>query len=268
MRALCRELAARSPHAALVLMHGRGSLLAPRGSRWQEELVLRVAAEEHVTVLETRPALLAAIGGDPAHVDELYVPRGPGAGHWNRTGNMAAFEALRAFVAGEPPERALERVATARERGLYAETAPRLLARQMLGCALEVGWRESGGELCFAQSRDEHAHALDERLALRAGDLGPTELRWTMPAGAKRFRARLRAVGGPGKSGRVVVLRASWVGPQHDGQGQSFALAPGDEPREWTIELGPGILSLNLESPGPGLRTPWLLFESPAIERD
>lgn len=270
VRETCRTLRAGAPRAALLLMHGRGSLVCARGALWQEELVLRIAAEEGLPVLETRPALLAAVGEQAQRIGELYIQRGSGVGHWNRAGNLAVFEVLRAFVEGATPEQALERVRRDRERGLFSDLAPRLLQREVAGAPLEFAWREEGDAVCFAEPRDGAGHATGARIALRAGTLGPSELRWTMPAGARRFRARLHAVAAAGEAAAAprVVLRASWVGPRGDGQGQSLSFAPGEDAREWTLELGPGILSLNLESPGPGLRTPWLVCEAPVIERD
>ena len=256
VRALCRALRAHSPRPALMLMRALESARSPRSAWWQEELVRRVAAEEEVPVIDTREALLAAAGGRVERLANLYTHEGARRGHWNGLGYLAAFEALRAFLEGGGPEEAQAHVEELLGDGrLFPADAPVEQGEWLGGEWLAQG-HDRDGALCFTHSREATEDGSGWFFGVRAGNAGPTFLRWALPNGKQRLALRLRtAPAGPGPE--QLVLHAGT---------QVLHLRNGDPPLEWSPELPDGVLRVRVDPPAEGGRTAWVLLEGLRLE--
>jgi hypothetical protein len=194
LRAIHAELAARDIEHFFYIFTGQGTLPPQKSGDWQELLIRRVAEEEGVPVLCSRPYLLAAAGGDPDRARE-YFGGAPGLeGHYNSVGNRVAFLGLRQGFLGEygPEDTALAAVLGAQE-----ELNPKLVSvsrYDLLGLAAQVTETGSGQSVRWA--RDDFVDAQAERptwaLAMRPGGRAPLSIVWTLPPGRWRLRGRLQ----------------------------------------------------------------------------
>jgi hypothetical protein len=265
VRATCRELRAHAQRSALMLMRARESVVSPSRAKWQEQLIRRVAAEEGLPVLDTRDVLLRAIDGKLEHLDNLYVLRGPTIGHWNAQGNLVVFQSMRAFVEGGTPQDAQAYVAQLLEDGELTNAQARRLESTALGGAIVVEFREDADALCFLEPRTTGAWYM----GLRAGNQGPTSLRWTLPPGRQRLTVWLRApdAAQPAQGAQEIVLHAGQrIGRELAGK-ETLTLRVGEPAREWSLELqGGGALELRVDPPPGGGRSPWILLEKARLE--
>jgi hypothetical protein len=260
VRAACRELRAHARRPALMLMRGIASVQTPEIAGWQEDLIRQVAGEEGLPVLDPRAVLLRAIGGNLDRLATLYIVEGPLEGHWNFQGNLVVSQLLRAFIEGEPPEKALEYVAQLVADGLTVHES------EALGGPLLVQVRDDEGALCFAEPPPARGRSAGWHLGLRAGNRGPTFLRWSLPIDGRSLAVRLRAVDpDPAASPAECVLRARQRLQGEVVCEETLALRPGDPAREWRVELQ-APLELIVEQPAPGQRSPWILLEEARLE--
>ena len=268
LRETCRELRAHAPRAALMLMRARESVRDPQRAGWQEEWIRRVAAEEGLPVLDTREVLLHALGGRLEHLDNLYFTSGAGLGHWNAQGNRAVFQLLRAFVEGRPPESALAGVDELVARGELAAPDARSLEREALGGALFVQYREDSSALCFVQSPEASGNGKSWYLGLRAGNQGPSSMRWSLPAGTQHLRATLRAGESAGQAPgvRELVVHIRQPRAADPAAEQSFTLISSAPGQEWATDVAGGELEFLVEPPPGGGRSPWLLIDKARLE--
>jgi len=268
VRATCRELLAHSQRSMILLTRTKASVRTPEKCQWQEELIRRVAAEEGMPVLDSRDVLLRAAGEGLERLDSLYLSGGPRVGHWNAQGNLVVFQLMRAFVEGGTTEDALAYVDLLVQSGELVGRQTHTLESTALGGKLFVQYREDAGRLCFMQPSEGSDIARARLLGVRAGNLGPSLVRWTIPPGPKRLTLSMRAgdAGPELPSAQAVLVH---VGLRSEGgleQSQTLRLQPGESAREWSVELAGGALEWSVESPAAGEYSLWVLVENVRLE--
>ncbi len=268
VRATCRELRAHAQRSALMLMRARDSVRMPSRTQWQESLIRRVAAEEGLPVIDTREVLLHAIGGKLEELDSLYYVSGTPVGHWNPWGYRVVFEALRAFAEGGTTEDALGYVTELLAADGLDDPQAQRLDCESLGGALVVRYHEDTRALCFVQSQAAAGSTQSWYMGIRAGNQGPTSLRWALPAATRRITLSLRATGGaqaePGVQ-QVSLHACQRIGSKLADH-QLLPLRLGEPAREWSVDLQGGELLLRVESQAAGSRSPWILLEKARLE--
>ena len=229
LRAFVHLLKAHSSRAALILFHGRASLLNPDGYRWEEDLAREACAAEGVPLYSSRPYLLAAVGGSTADLDPLFFPDGePGGGHYTELGNRATFEAVRQAIEGRTQGEDISGIPQMlREHPEIATASSRIW-----GWPAQILERTGLKGLSLVRSKGAQGAFNDELVALRVLPESPCVVELALGGRAKRLSARVESKRCSNDAPAEASVRLRF---RVDGQSaleRSIAAGKGQEPLE------------------------------------
>ena len=174
------------------LFHDYEGLVA--GGSWQESLIREVCAGLGAPVVDSRPFLVAAAGGSPEDCAVFYDDA---TGHLTALGNRVAFEGMRQGLLGRFGPADTARIREELADGRLAPELERPRERELLGRAARVVQR----------SRADCVREDAGGLWLRAGELGPTVVRFALDGNSLRLRAAASLAPGAARNDGLVTLQ-------------------------------------------------------------
>ncbi len=211
-----REVTSRELRYFYLLFHMDHGLRQPPLVGWQEQLIRDTCADLGVPVISTRPYLLAAGCGDYETAGHFYGRDATLAGHHTALGNAVCFEALRHGLEGRFDESDLDYIARAIASGEFecsttpsATRAPRGMAQSILGRPAWVTVRSASACVRHGESSQSLAERWNDtdRVCLRAGEWGATEVVFDLRGSARRLRATARSFTLPAGSCPAAQVR-------------------------------------------------------------
>ena len=221
------RLAARGVERFYLVFCGETTLWdGPRGS-WAEQLVVDRLTARGAPFVSTRPFLERAVAGDELGLGRVFGT-GPLQGHYNESGNLVAFAALRAgierrFDADDP--KSIAAVEALRRNGdlMRGSRARRNVDLFGRPCVMRT---EPG----FVGLRVEWiSKGVPRRVLVRGSPEGPTEIEVPLERAARRIRARIVRVGDAPEGCARIELRA--------GDRTLFSAEPGPAPIELDVDV-------------------------------
>ena len=100
-RELVAELEGRDLDWFVALFQGEDATRSNEPYDWEEAFLIELFRELRIPYVITRADLRALAEERGLELSELYLQDGVGVGHWNETGNEAAFRTLRRGLRGE-----------------------------------------------------------------------------------------------------------------------------------------------------------------------
>lgn len=185
LTAMHRDLTARHIQHFVLEFHGENTLIGNGTRDWQEAFLERTCRELDIPLVSTRPYFAAASRGDTTKLRSFFGGSPQLYGHYNVTGNLVAFEALRAGIESRFGEADVSRAAKIPEVGGASVLLPITKPSTLFGHAVEVR----------TLREEECVRVVDESAArgayVRGTDLGPTAITIALDGALNTFDARL-----------------------------------------------------------------------------
>jgi hypothetical protein len=216
----------------------------------------------------TTPYMLAATGGEPQRVPELFGVSGAEAGHYNAWGNRVAFEALRQGILAPAAAPDLARVYELCASGARIALSRTTRAVEILGVNARLSAHTRAACIRFLRAAPDQARG---DLWLRAGADGPTTLELELGGNFRRLVARAERVLEEPSTCVEGALRVSIEvdGAQQAGWTMGEQGADPQAAAAWPIELAlerAGRLRIVLGSAGAGEACGWIVLRGLRLE--
>jgi hypothetical protein len=206
LRAIQRDLEERHLRYFVLLFHIEQAALAQSpGSEWQEPLMRDASRTLSMPLVDTRPYFQAASRRLSGGVARFYGQGPPLFGHLNALGNLVAFEAIRQGLAGRFDaedtahlESWIEMYADESSAAPDPLASPEMKVSPFAVIGREAAWYAQGGRDWVRSGGSAPPDGADEDqedgLSVHAGPWIPTEVRFDLEPGLKRFTAQVSAV--------------------------------------------------------------------------
>ncbi|HVS12256.1 MAG TPA: NPCBM/NEW2 domain-containing protein [Planctomycetota bacterium] len=256
---MVEQLRGRGIEPAFVLFYTEAGISRPEVLGWRDAFVRGTLDGLGARWVSTRGLLLGWAEATGREVSELYGGSQRLEGHLNVLGNQVAFLALAEALRGGSGELGWSASAQAELEALEPSLPPAAnIAKRVLRGPSAAARHESGLRAPFAN--DDR-----ERLCMRVGEEGPTEVVYELKGRVKSFSASAAMIpieGAAPDCGRVGLSiladgRVLW----------SATIAAGGKEQEVSVDLtGRGSMTVRADDGGDGVECDWVVLFAPLFE--
>ncbi len=257
---LTAALQGRKVEFFYVLFHYEPSVLHPSVAGWRSQFLRSTLDQLHAPWVATNSFMADAANNDPKVVASYFGGTNRTLGHFNALGNRVAFlallDGLKRFAGVPVSDAVIREIRENREKKLLH--VERFDEKVLRG-------KSAGVRYEFGRYREFPDVADTERLCVRVGEDGPTEVHWKLERRAHGFTARLEMYPGPGDAPNCGKAAVHFIA---DGvELASFTIARGEPEASVRVDLKDREnFSIVVDDAGDGSQCDTIVLLAPKLE--